>query len=138
MSDSIRTEQLRGDAAKLQLQQKHDRDVKEAREKNRIELERVIDHHATVKTDLEKAYEVSLSVKQDEHAQKLTHVRTNNIKMLEEEKLRGEEEVDRIKSRYAEQISRYRANAEKQLEEMRRQFDNSAENARRTAEKNKA
>ena len=137
MSDSFRTDQMRNDAMKLQLSQKHDRDVKEAREKSRIELERVIDHHTVVKSDLEKAYEVSLSVKQDEHAKRLAQVRTSNEKTIEEEKLRGEDEVSRIRSRYAEQISRYRANAEKQLEEMRRQFDNSAENARRTAEKSK-
>lgn len=135
MADSIRTEQLRTEAAKLQLQQKHERDLREMRDKNRSELQRVIDHHANVKTDLERAYEVALSVNQDEHEKKLNQIRGNNEKMIEEEKMRGEEEVERIRGRYAEQISRYKENAEKQLADMRRETERSAETIKRTRER---
>lgn len=138
MVDGIRTESLRQEQAKLQLEQRGDREIKDLKDKQRTELERLIEHHTFVKEDLEKAYNVELSAQKDEHERRLAETRTANQKQIDDEAARGEAEMDKVKTRYQEQITRYKVNAEKQLEDMRRHTDASEELIKRAQQKGKA
>lgn len=135
MVDSIRTENLRIEQAKLQLEHQQERDLKELREKHHNELERMIEGQKLVKDDLEKAYEVNISTTRDDHEKKLSEVRASNSKMIEDEKMKGDEEVEKTRSRYQEQIAHYRENSEKALEDLRRKHDSSAETIKRAHER---
>jgi hypothetical protein len=136
--DGIRTESLRQEQAKLQLEQRADREIKDVKEKQKAELERLIEHHEFVKQDLEKAYSIDISTTRDEQERKLGEVRNTNQKQLEEETVRGETELDKVRSRFQEQIARYKLNAEKHLEELRRNHDASEDLIKRAQKKEKA
>ncbi len=128
MADPIRTETLRQEQARLQLEHQFDRDAKELRGKNRNEIERQIANHAAQKADLAKGYEIALSTSKEEAMKRLAELRELNEKRIEEEKTNGEEEADKVRSRYQEQIARYRENSEKQLEDLKRKQDDSEHN----------
>ena len=138
MAESIRAEGIRSEHTKLALEAKNDREIKEVKEKGRTEIERLVAHNEAMKSELEKAYQLSIGTSKDEYEKKMTEVRTQNQKILEEEKAKGEEEVEKTRSRYQEQIARYKQNAEKQLEEMKRQVNNTESTIRRSAERNKS
>ena len=138
MVDGVKTEGLRAEHYKLQQEAKYEADLREAREKHKNDLERTIETQTSVKTDLQKGYEITLSGMRDEHERKLEDVRQSNSKQIAEEKSKGEEEVEKVKSRYHEQIARYKENSEKQLEEMRRKNINSAEMIKQAHERGKA
>jgi hypothetical protein len=138
MADSIRTETLRTESAKRQLELQQDKEVRDLQEKHKNDLERVIGHHVQVKTDLEKAYEIELSTKKDEGDKKLEGQQISNAKRIQEEKMKGDEEVEKTRSRYQEQIARYRENSEKALEDIRRKTDETAGKMKRAQEKARA
>lgn len=133
MADSIRTENLKFDQYKMQLEAQQEKQLKDLRDKQRIELEKTMDHYTAVKQDIEKAYQIELSNTQDEHQQRLTDLRKANAKAQAEEKANGEAEVDKTRARYQEQIARYKENSEKMIEDVRKEADTSANNIRMRA-----
>ena len=113
MADGIRTENLKYDQHKMQLEAQQERQLKDLREKQRVEIEKTMNHHGVVKRDLEKAYQLELSNTREEHAHRLDGIRKTNAKALAEENANGQAEVDKAQARYQEQIARYKQNSEK-------------------------
>ena len=128
----LRTETLRLEQAKIQLEQRKERELRELREKQKLEMGRVVDHQVSVKTDLEKAFEITISNSRDDHDRRLNELRSSQTKQMEDAKVQGEEEVEKVRSRYQEQIARYRQNSEKQLDEMRKQTQNTGNSIKRS------
>ena len=135
--DSLQTQSLRNDQARMQLEHQNDKTLKELTEKNKLELERVVQHHEAVKADLEKAYDIDLSTSTDQHEKRLAEIHMSQAKQLEDEKARGEAEVDKARARYHEQIAKYRENSEKALSDMLKRNDESASNIKRVREREK-
>ncbi len=135
MSDSIRTDNLKYEQARVQQQQEQERKMKGMKEQFHAEINRLVDNHNAIKEQLERAYMVDLSKHEDDYAEKITNTRISNAKRVEEENLKGEQEVEHVRNRYAEQIARYRENSEKQLEDLKKQTENSADNIRQNAKR---
>src|SRR5579871_34123 len=113
--DSIQTMQLRNDQTRMQVEHENDKTLSEIREKNKIELDKLIEHHQALKEDLDKAFEITISNMRDAHDKRLAEIHQSQDHQVEDEKGKGEGELEKIRSRYSEQIARYRENAEKSL-----------------------
>jgi hypothetical protein len=133
--DSLQTQALRNDQARLQLEHENDKSIRETREKAKIELERTVEHHSAVKQDLDKAFEITISNAQDSHDKRLAELHMQHEKQLEEEQEKGEAELEKMRSRYQEQIARYRENSEKAISDIQKQNDVATANMKRAREK---
>lgn len=135
--DSIQTQTIRNEQAKASLEHAGEKNTRELKEKNRNELARLVEHHSTIKEDLEKAFELSLSTMADSHEKRLTEARQAHEKQLEDEKSKGEDALEKMRNRYSDMIARYRENSEKTLHEMHKQTEDSVANIKRARERGK-
>lgn len=119
MADPIRSQNLAYENAKNLSALKNERDMKELREKQKLDVERLQSHGEDTRAHVSRDYEVQLSTQKDAYEEKLAAVRAQNEKALAEARAQGEEEATRTKNRYAEQVNKYRETSEKQIEEMR-------------------
>jgi hypothetical protein len=138
MGDSIRTETLRHEQAKLQLEHQKEKETRDLREKQRQDLDRLVQHHQAVKNDIEKAYEVDLSSMRDDYQKRLGEMRSTQDKSLEDEKIRGEEEIEKTRNRFQQQLARYRENSKKMLDDLRQETENAAVNIKARGNKPRA
>lgn len=135
--DSLQTQSLRNDQARMQLEHESDKTLREVKEKAKLELEKLVDHQMSVKEDLDKAFEITISNTQDAQEKRLSEMHQSQEKQAEEEKMKGEAELEKIRSRYQEQIARYRENSEKSLSDLQRKNDESVANMKRVKERDK-
>lgn len=137
MADPIRTQTLAYENAKNLSQTKNDRDMKELREKHKLDVERLQSHGDDVKTNLSKDYEVQLSLQKEAYEEKLNEVRSQNEKALNEARTSGESEVTKTKAHYAEILNKYKDANDKQVEETRRRTEATINAMERKVEKAK-
>lgn len=133
MADGIRTETLRQEQLKFQIERQNELEMKKTRSKYKNDLERTVAQNVATKDDLEKAYEVALSQQKEEFAQRIEDVRNNNAKLLQEARSQGEEELGKTRTRYQEQIARYREQSEKTIDETRKQTEAAVANLKTRA-----
>lgn len=137
MMDSLQTLQLRNEQAKMTLEHQGDKAIRETKEKQKNEIEKVIEQQNATKTDLEKAFEVTLSTMADNHEKRLAEVRASYDKIIEDEKVKGETEAEKVKNRCQEQVARYRENSEKLLADLQKKTDDSAAHIKKMQERQK-
>lgn len=117
----------------LERQQKER--VTEIKEKHREEIEALQAFLTKQKDDLENAYKLDLSRDRDNFETSFAEVRDSNKKRLENEKIGGEIELEKVRKSYQDKIAKYRESQEKILTDMKRNYDNSSKDMQRRIEK---
>ena len=137
MVEDIQSENIAYESARTALYMQHQDKLRALKAKLEQEINGVNDKNQKTKEDLERAYNVELSRKRDDYAEKLAELRATMSKQIETEKLQGESEVEKTRARYREQLARYREIGEKTLSELQRKYESAAEKTKAKIAKEK-
>ncbi len=120
-------EELRLKNYRLQLQNRHELELRDIRDRQEDEVLRLHDNFNHQTETLRGAYDVQISAEAEQLEDRLQQLRISQAERVSTEKKVGDEEVAKLKAASSQQIHELRKNGEAQLTALRKQYQDAAD-----------
>lgn len=128
-------EELRLRNYRQQLQNRHELELRDMRDRQGDEVLRLHDNFNHQTETLREAYDVQISEEAEQLEDRLQQLRTSHAERVSSEKKAGDEEVSQLRAGNRQQVDETRKNGEAQIAALRKQYQDAADVLHKKARK---